>query len=163
MSAAFVLAKFADSERLLPAISQVQKCAPVKQWDAVDGHVHLVMRVDGSASTLPEELRKLSGLSQMTAYDITNSDSRAATAANGENRAYLFIDADPARKDAVLSTLRGLPETICCAAVTGGCDLVALVKGETIALLERSIDEKIRPLDGVLRLKHNHVIDLNQL
>ncbi len=162
MSAAFVLAKFADSEKLVPAIDRLQHCPPVKSWDAVDGHVHLVLRVDSSASALPDDLVRLSGVAQMTAYDIVNVDPRTAPASD-EAKAYLFIDTDPVRKDSIMTNIRSLSETVCCTSVKGGCDLVAMVKGETISALERTIDEKIRPMDGVLRLKHNHVIDLKQL
>jgi DNA-binding Lrp family transcriptional regulator len=163
MSAAFVLAKFADSEKLIPAIDRLQHCPPVKRWDAVDGHVQLVLRVDGSASALPDDVARLSSVAQLTAYDIVNVDDRMVSPESEETKAYLFIDADPARRDAIMNTVRALPETVCCTSVKGGCDLVAMVKGETISALERTIDEKIRPMDGVLRLKHNHVIDLKQL
>lgn len=163
MSAAFVLARFTDSEKRLPAISQLDNCAPVKRWDAVDGHFHLVLRVEGSASALPDAVRKLIGLQTVAAYDIIGNDNCGPDAPPDGTRAYIFVDAEPALKDGLLKTVREFPETVCAASVKGGCDVVAVIQGESIQSLERTINEKIRPLNGVLRLKHNHIIDLKQL
>ncbi len=163
MSAAFVLAKFTDSNQRLPAVTQLQSCPPVKRWDAVDGQFHLVLKVDGSAGALPEAVRKLNGLQPVAAYDIIGTDNCGPEATSDGTRAYVFVDAEPALKEGLVKTVREMPETICCSSVKGGCDLVAIISGESIQSIERTINEKIRPLDGVLRLKHNHIIDLKQL
>jgi hypothetical protein len=38
-----------------------------------------------------------------------------------------------------------------------------LIKGPTFTEVDRTVNESIRPLDGVLRLKHHHIINLTAL
>jgi DNA-binding Lrp family transcriptional regulator len=163
MSAAFVLARFGDPEKLVPAVAQLDSCPPVTRWDAVDGHVQLVISINSTSATLPDAIRKLPGASEVMAYDIAGSMESSRTLSPDNVSAYLFIDAEPARKDKLTKAISGMPEVVSCVSVTGGCDLVVVISAETITMLGRIIDDKIRPLDGVLRLKHNHIIDLKKL
>jgi DNA-binding Lrp family transcriptional regulator len=162
MSAAYVIAQLADAAKLMPAIEQLATCAAIERWDAVDSHVQLVLRVSSPSNGLFDSLRQQCGLERIAAYEIVGSEDRIQEAQPLAARAYLFIDTDPGRKAAIQSAIRALPETLSCAAVQGGCDLVAMIQGETIAALERTINGTIRPLDGVLRLKHSHAIDLSR-
>ena len=163
MSAAYVLAKFGDPEMLVPAVTQLSSCAPVTRWDAVDGHVDLVISVSGSSKTLPDNIRNLSGLSELMSYDIDGASRPMRELDPDYVAAYLFIDAQPAQKESLFKKLSEMPEVLTCVGVSGGCDLVVVISAKTITALERTINDKIRPLDGILRLKHNHIIDLKQL
>jgi len=163
MSAAFVLARFGDPEKLLPAVAQLDSCPPVSRWDAVDGHVHLVISVNSTSKTLPDNIRTLAGMTEMMSYDIAEASKPKREPSPDFVSAYLFIDADPTRKEALSATISGMPEVLSCVGVSGGCDLVVVISAETITALERIINDRIRPLDGILRLKHNHIIDLKKL
>jgi hypothetical protein len=163
MSAAYVLARFGDPENLLPALAQIESCPPVTRWDAVDGHVHLVISVSGTSKALPDNIRNLSGVSELMSYDIDGASRPMRELDPDYVAAYLFIDAEPAKKDGLSKLLMEMPEVLSCVAVSGGCDLVVVISAETITALERVINDRIRPLDGILRLKHNHIIDLKKL
>jgi len=162
MSAAYVVAKLTDAGKLQPAVEQLTACAAVERWDALDTDAQLVLRVSGNANGLQDTLRR-GGLERIAAYDIIGNVPTVREGKPTDARAYLFIDTDPAQKAAIQRTIQALPETISCAAVEGGCDLVALIQSETIAALDKTINRAIRPLDGILRLKHYHAIDLSQL
>ncbi|MFZ1685082.1 MAG: Lrp/AsnC ligand binding domain-containing protein [Candidatus Zixiibacteriota bacterium] len=163
MSAAFVLARFGDREKLLPAVAQLDSCPPVSRWDAVDGHVHLVISVNSTSSTLPDNIRNLVGVSEMMSFDIAETAKSERAPSPESVSAYLFIDAEPNQKAALSRSISEMPEVLSCTGVSGGCDLVVVISAETITALERVINDRIRPLDGILRLKHNHIIDLKKL
>lgn len=160
---AYVLARFSDPEKLLPAMKQVQACDPVERWSAVDGHVHLVMKVKASSAALPEPIRKLDGVDQLMSYDILLDEERNKVIDPAIAHAYVFLEVEHTKLDAMRNQLQKMPEVLFCTTTRGGCDLVALVTGATFDAVDHVIENNIRMLDGVLRLKRNYVIELTQL
>ena len=163
MSAALLLARFDDPEKLVPAVATLDASPLVTRWDAVDGHVDLVISVDANSGHIPDALLKLSGLSELITYSIANNSPRSISISPELASAYLFIDVQRGKERDVEKAILQVPQTVSCVAVTGGCDLVAVVSADSIAALGRIIEETIRPLDGIIRLKHNHIIDLKSL
>lgn len=159
---AYVLARFNDPEKLLPAMQKVQSCEPVQHWHAVDGHVHLVMKVRGNAASLPETLQRLDGLDRLLAYDIV-SDGEHHGGDPSLAHAYVFLEIEPNKVESVCAGLKKMPEMLFCSTTRGGCDAVVLLQGVSFDALDYAIENNIRMLDGVLRLKRNYVIELTQL
>jgi DNA-binding Lrp family transcriptional regulator len=77
--------------------------------------------------------------------------------------AYVFIETEKAKLNSVKKALENIDQVVFCSHTDGGCDLVAVIKGENFSEVDRVIAGKIRVLDGILRLKHNRIIDLKQL
>jgi Lrp/AsnC family leucine-responsive transcriptional regulator len=163
MSASYIVIEFTDPDKLIPAVEQLEACEAVESWDAVEGHANLVLRLACAANDLPDAVRKLDGLKQVTAFEIVEGEDLPATPELLPIRAYLFIDTEPEQKEAVRTAILALPETLSCIRVKGECDLVVLVKGETLSLLKDAVSRKIRPLDGVLRLKSHYAFNIKQL
>jgi DNA-binding Lrp family transcriptional regulator len=78
-------------------------------------------------------------------------------------QAYLFLEVEITKLYKVRTRLTAMPEVLFCSTTRGGCDLVALVTGGTFDAIDHIINDKIRMLDGVLRLKQNYVIELTKL
>jgi DNA-binding Lrp family transcriptional regulator len=159
----YVLARFSDPEKLLPAMHTIQSCEPVLRWHAVDGHVQLVMKVATSAAALPESLKRLEGVDKMLTYDILLDMEDDTQIDPAMAHAYLFLEVEITRLDKVRAALAAMPEVLFCSTTRGGCDLVAIVTGGNFDAVEHVINDKIRMLDGVLRLKQNYVIELTKL
>jgi DNA-binding Lrp family transcriptional regulator len=159
----YVLARFSDPEKLLPAIRTVQACVPVQRWHAVDGHVHLVMKVAAPAAALPDQIKRLDGLDRLLTYEIMLDAELNTQIDPAMAQAYLFLEVEITKLDKVRTRLTAMPEVLFCSTTRGGCDLVALVSGGTFDAIDHIINDKIRMLDGVLRLKQNYVIELTKL
>ncbi len=159
----YVLARFNDAEKLLPAMRTVQSCEPVERWHAVDGHVHLVMKISSPASALPDAITHLDGVEAMYRYDIVQDGEKHKPVDPAMAHAYVFLEIEIVKLDKVRATLAAMPEVLFCTTTHGGCDLVALVSGGSFDAIEHTINDKVRMLDGLLRLKANYVIELTKL
>jgi DNA-binding Lrp family transcriptional regulator len=148
---------------LIPAVKQLEACAFVESWDAVEGHADLLLRVRCTTAELPDEVRQLERIKRITVYPIADGEDNLTMPNPLPIRAYLFIDTDPEQKEAVRNTILALPETLSCTRVSGKCDLVALLKGETFPELKKAVSRKVQTLDGVLRLKPHYACNIKQL
>ncbi|MEW6051161.1 MAG: Lrp/AsnC ligand binding domain-containing protein [Candidatus Zixiibacteriota bacterium] len=158
---AYLLARFTDPEQLLPAVKLLDSLQPIIRWDAVDGHVHLVIKTKPAAT--PDAIKSLIGLDELLRYDIVDNGDTGAIFDPSLSYAYVFIEAEACRRESVRESIAALSETHFCSATTGGCDVVAVIRGPRFSAVENTIAEKIRSLEGVLRLKHDRIIDLRQL
>jgi DNA-binding Lrp family transcriptional regulator len=166
MNAAYVVIEFSHPDKLIPAVEKLESCSTVESWDAVEGHAEhadLVARVRIANGRLPEELRQLDGLKQTTVLEIVDGEEFPPALESLPIRAYVFIDTDPEQKEAVRSAILALPDAISCSRMADTCDLVALIKGETLSQLKRTIKDRIQTLDGVLRLKPRYAFNIKQL
>jgi hypothetical protein len=159
---AYILAHFADLEKLVPAAEKMATEKSIVRWDAVDGHVNLVVKTS-DGETVKSSLKSLPGVDHLSAYPIQQDASTGSKLDPSLCHAYVFIEAEAKKRDALKKALDGIEDVLSASLTTGGCDLVLVVKGATFAAIERTIAERIRPLDGILRLKHNRIIDLKQL
>lgn len=158
----YLLARFADPEKLLPAMQTVQASPDVLDWNAVDGHIHLVMRISSSAATIPDPLKHLDGVETVLAYDILD-DAHRREFDHAMANAYAFLEVEPAKADAIRRSLAVIPEVVSCTTTTGGCDLIAIITGGNFDAVDSTINEQIRMLDGILRLKSAYILELTKL
>lgn len=159
----YVLARFADPEKLLPAMQTVQSSTSVERWNAVDGHIHLVMKLSSPAVAIPDPLKRLEGVDQMMAYDILHDDERSKQLDSAMAHAYVFLEVEPSKLDTVRTSLAAIPEVVFCTTTRGGCDLIAVVTGGNFDAVDSVINEDIRMLDGLLRLKQAYILELTKL
>lgn len=163
-AAAYVLARFSHADKLIPAIAALKTCPQVQRWDAVEGrHFQLVLKISPPAVPLPNELRQIDGVRELTTFEILADVDHGAQLAPQVCHAYLFIECEPGKLASVTAVLDGLEQVATCSQVRGGCDLVVIVRGDSFQAIDRLVNDKIQHLDGILRLKKNRVIDLKQL
>lgn len=159
---ACILAHFADQEKLIPAAAKLSADSAITRWDAVDGHVHVVAW-SADSKKARESIAGLNGVDQVTAFEITQPALAAPQLDRSLCYAYAFVEIEKSKIDSVSRALAEIPEVISCSSARGGCDLIAIVGGETFSRVDAVIRDRIQPLNGVLRLKQNRIIDLKQL
>ncbi len=158
----YLLARFADPEKLLPAMQTVQSSHDVVEWNAVDGHIHLVMKVSRPSGSIPDPLKRLDGIDQVMTYDILD-DSHRKDIDHAMANAYVFLEVESSKVAQLRKLLAAIPEVVSCSTTKGGCDLVAIVTGGNFDAVDLTINDQIRMLDGILRLKHAYIIELTKL
>ena len=159
---ACILAHFTDPEKLIPAAAKLTADDAITRWDAVDGHVQLVAWA-ADVKSARTAIAGLAGVDQVTAYESPSIANMAAPQDTSQCYAYVFLEVEESKLDAVAASLKEIPEIIATVPARGGCDLIALVAGDSFSQVDGAIRDRVRPLDGVLRLKQNRIIDLKQL
>ena len=162
-STAYVVARLADTESLVPAIDTLSKADGILRWDAVEGSAHLLVKVALAGLELPPALHTLEGVAAMHRYDIERDDESGAPRDVEACHGYMYIDTDPEAREALRTALKKDERVVFCSDTFGECDLVALVKGGTFEDIASFIDREVLGLDGILRLKHDWVINLTTL
>jgi DNA-binding Lrp family transcriptional regulator len=156
----YVLMQFTDSEKLLPAIAGIDQCKEVVRWNAVDGHVQLIVKLKSDSSEMPEEIKELIGIEEMMSYFIQTDGENGTKLDHSLSHAYVFIETEAGKRDAVITSLKQIDAVVFSSQLTGGCDIVAVVKGNDFESVDKLINGRIRMIDGVARLKKNRVIEL---
>ncbi len=163
---AFALLRFADTGKLLPAVKEIETSDHVAGWHAVDGHNHLVIKL---ASTAPEFVSVLNGLEGLEALDLCELTEEAAVEDVGNFTsdpekcyAYLHLEVEKDKQGNIVEVLESdhLPFVMLAAT---SCGFIAVVEADSFADVKRVTDLTVRPLDGVLRVKTDLIIDLMQL
>lgn len=147
----------------MPALEALRKIDAIDRWDAVEGHYNLVIKLAPEAAEGVNRARTLDGLSDMKVCEIVAENNGSATVDPELCRAYVFIDVDAAHRDAIKAALSGVEEIASLIQTSGGCDMIALVTADNFDRINRVVNERIRPLDGLLRLKQDRIIDLDNL
>jgi hypothetical protein len=159
---AYLVATFSNREQLLPATQIISRSDAVWRWNAVEGHAHLVIKLKGNST--PEEIASLPGIAFVRRYEILSDGEPAGALIDpAQSCAYVFAEVEPSKRQEVADALNNMPDVLFCSQVGGGCDLVAAVKGPSFQAVDRAVEEGIRPLDGILRLKVERIIDLTRV
>ncbi len=160
---AYVLVKFEDREKLLPAVDTLKNLPEISKWDAVDGHCDLVLKFKDSQSSVIERIKKLDGFADLATCEVQSDSEKEPELSPDDSYSYLFIDTERYQQKPVKSSLEKIENVVYVWPVTGACDLVAVVKGENFDHIGRIINNQIRPLDGILRLKQDRIIFLDRM
>lgn len=160
---AYILVKFNDREKLLPAVETVGSLPDVSNWDAVDGHHDLVIRMKSDNPSSVAKIQKLDGCGTVTSCSLAASAAGEITLSDEHSYSYLFIETERYQQSAVQSLLEKNDRVVFCKPASGGCDLIALLKGDNFDQIDRVVDNEIRQLDGVLRLKQDRIIFLDRM
>lgn len=154
-----------DNERLLPVAAGLDSIKGLVSWQAVDGNANIVALISGSADPLLDHLHKTAGEISMTMCETLPEQNNGAGPSFTSDCCYawVFADIEESLRAGIQKQLSTIPQITNSWAARGGCDLVALVSGKTLDEVDRIISQQIQPLDGVLRLKRNRIINLNSL
>ena len=160
---AYVLVKFNDREKLLPAVEALSGLPKVTKWNAVDGHFNLVLKLEANDTSLINKIEKLDGCADLALCELLSDNEAEIDLSPDYSYSYLFIETERYQQKAVQSSLEKSEAIIFCSPTSGNCDLVAIAKGETFDEINRIVDGDIRRLDGILRLKQDRIILLDRM
>lgn len=159
---AYLMVKFSDRSKLHSAVEKLGEADSVAKWDAVDGHYNLVFKLKDDNQAFVDSLKETEGFANMTACQLV-TDNEKDNKDDSLVYCYAYVETSPDAKDAIQKEIESLESVTFCSPVTGGYDLVAMLQGENFDKVERIINEHIRNLDGVLRIKADHVIYLDRI
>ncbi|MDT8324437.1 MAG: hypothetical protein RRA94_10015 [Bacteroidota bacterium] len=158
---AYAFLYFGDTEQLLPAIDALKGLPQTQSWHAVDGHYHLAVALSDNGAR--EQLEALPGLQHLLYCPVETEVRGGFTVEAEPSYAWLTMEIDSEKAAAVEEALRALPETALPALAFGDDSAVAAIRGATFEVVDKMVESAIRPLDGVLRVKRDWIIDLTQL
>jgi hypothetical protein len=94
---------------------------------------------------------------------VANEVISAGSLSSEHTHAYISMEIAPDAQERLLGTLTadGGPQWSMLAATD--CGIIGVLSAESFDAVDRTIDSAVRPLDGVLRLKRDWIIDLTQL
>jgi hypothetical protein len=158
---AYAFLAFEDPEQLLPAVDLVRSTTGVLYWHAIEGHYHLAIAADTAEAAAA--LRSLPGLADAAVCTVANEVISAGSLSSEHTHAYISMEIAPDAQERLLGTLTadGGPQWSMLAATD--CGIIGVLSAESFDAVDRTIDSAVRPLDGVLRLKRDWIIDLTQL
>jgi hypothetical protein len=161
-SGALLLARLSDPERLIPTAEVFEHSEFVDCWNAVDGHVDLVALIKTPAAALPAQLRNLPGIDELFVFDLSD-DSTKLVCELALSHSFLFIDVEADKLLPVQTKLKSFKQVVFCSRIDNRNELVAVISGEDFQSIDRTVNDLIRPTDGVLRVKQDRVINLKQI
>ena len=157
-----LLARLSDPEILVPAAQFLENSDIVECWNAVDGHVDLVAKLSAPPTALLEQIRSLGGVQDIHVIEL--SDESGTFLCNPAMcYSFVFLEVEEGKLAFVRDRLATMEEVPFSSSDENGGEVIAAVNGNTFQSIDRTVNEKIRPIDGVLRLKQDRVINLKQL
>jgi len=156
-----VLARFSDPELFDDAVEAVRKAGGVKRWDAVDGHYQMVVKVVKDHGLELGNLKQTFQLQELIDLRVSEDREPDGWATREDCFSYLFLETDPSGRAKVRDEVCRIEQCLVVNAVEGSYDTVLILKGDTFATIDRVIDAKIAPLDGILRFRQNRIISSN--
>jgi hypothetical protein len=167
---AYAFLLFEDPEHLVPGIETVKTMPAVTGWHAVDGHFHLVLTLAEADNGLRARLLEVPGVQDLRFCTVEKELVGGFTADVDSCHAWLTVEIDAEQRDNIEQALQELGRL---SAGNGGarlgalafvdCGVVAALSGESFEAVDAAVERHIRPLDGVLRVKREWIIDLTQL
>ena len=121
------------------------------------------MKVRLHGGELPVDVTKLPGLLDLRRYDIEEDDEREVDGEDDACRGYVYIESEPGARDSVRAALKQDVRVRFCSTTTGPCNLIAMLAGESFGELNATISNHLHSLPGVLRMKHDWIINLYSL
>ncbi|MDX9759852.1 MAG: hypothetical protein RBU27_11895 [Bacteroidota bacterium] len=160
---AYAFLLFRNSDQLIPGIQAVSQLPAVAAWHAVDGHFHLVLTLREANDGLRDELTALPGVADLQYCPVDREMVRDFVPDPARCHAWLTMEVDAAKSDELERMIPAITALSFGALAFGACGCVAALSGETFEEIDAAIDAHLRPLDGVLRVKREWIIDLTQL
>lgn len=76
---------------------------------------------------------------------------------------YVFLEIEKEKMENIYPTLYLNDQVVSCDCAKGKYDIVLLMQGTSFAEIDRNIQNKIKPLDGILRIKESPIIKLFEM
>lgn len=163
MNYSYVLVKFKKPDKLIPALKDLSKNPLIKEWDAVEGHVNLVIKFENFTVAILNQIKIIEGFGKYDIYNVNQECRQAKERDIKLSYAYLFIEIDQKKHEQIKKLLTDWEIVYRCEYVSNGCDFLVLVGAETIGQIDTAIKNTLNEADGILRFKRADVINLENI
>jgi CheY-like chemotaxis protein len=189
---AYALLNFAESADLTAAYQQLYFMDNVLYCDALKGDFDLALLLQAGSlaeirSLLDEKIARIPGVKEavflpvdlpqfpesvsniISTFDkALGRDKEGPEALNNANfsrsaSSYVFLEIEKDKLETLYPTLYINEQVVSCDCLQGQYDIVLLMQGTSFAEIDRNIAAKIRPLEGVLRIKEMPIIKLFEM
>lgn len=162
-NSAYLLVKFDNKQKLPLAIDQLQDETLFENYDAVDGHYHLMIKTKDQDEKTFAFVRAFEGFADMSICQIETDNQKEFVLDETNTYCYLFIEANEKERQAVQKKIDSFSDTLFVSPTKGNYNLIALLKNDTFDKIDRFVKTEINNLDGILRYKQDHVIFLDRI
>ncbi len=164
MSVAFyLLIRLDRRDKLLTVARALAEFNQIVHWDAVDGYYGLVVKATGNPRELSRHLEKLDGVTELSLCEVTRDNESAPDGNDELFRSYVFMETERNKREQIRRFLDESDNVAFCSPCLGKFDGVAVAQGESFDEIDRFLNQQVRPLDGVLRLKQDRIIYLDRI
>lgn len=160
---AYAFLLFSGPEHLVPAIDAARALPAVRSWHAIDGHYHLALTLAEAGDGTRAALEALPGVADLLFCPVETAEVDGFMPDPERCHAWLTMEIDAAKGAEVREALQAVGAVSFGALAFGPCGCVAALSGDSFEALDAAVDGHIRPIDGVLRVKRDWIIDLTQL
>ena len=159
----YLLVRFENRQKLLEAIDLLKEFNQIKNWDAVDGFFSLVLKINDDVKPVIDALTKFDSSFNYSQCDLISDENRKIELSQELSSSFLFIETDKNLKDAIADSLSSMDSVASLEKTKGSYDLVVIVKGENFDQIDRTVEENVKTLDGILRFKQDRIIALDKM
>lgn len=180
ITGSYALVKIADRNQLVTLYHHLLIQPHVVSCKAVEGEYDLILLVHTNSAPaienfVAERIRVLKGVDRVDICEVelsfrkkppvakTMPDEPATDKPADKEpvlaESYLFLEVAQPRFEEVFRRLSSLPQVISCEVARGPYSLLLQLQAERFDLLDKLVEEKIRPLPGVLRVRQCRVIE----
>ena len=159
---ALLLARLYNPEHLVPAAEFLEHSQIVECWNAVDGHVDLVAKLSAPPAQLLEQIASLGGDQDLEVIELSDETGKLLCSPT-LCYSFVFLEVEHAKLGTVRDAVAAMQQVAFCSVRQEGSEIIAVVNGDTFQAVDRIIADRIRRIDGVLRLKQDRVINLKQI
>jgi len=189
---AYALLNFDENANLAEAYQELYFMDQVLYCDAIKGDFDLVLLLQAGnmadiQAMVEDKIKKLPGVKEVTFLPVDqpqlsestsniigtvdkalgrDKENPEATANPNFSRSassYVFLEIEKDKLESIYPTLYMNDQVVSCDCIDGKYDIVLLMQGASFAEIDRNILAKIKPLDGVLRIKETPIIKLFEM
>jgi len=189
---AYVLLNFSDTADLAAVYQDMYFMDQVLYCDAIKGDFDLALLLQAGSmaelrATVDNKIKKFPGVKEAvflpvdqpqlpeSVANIIGTFDKALgrekgnpDAANNANfsksaSSYVFLEIEKEKLEQIYPTLYINDQVVSCDCIAGKYDVVLLMQGASFVEIDRNILAKIKPLDGVLRIKEMPIIKLFEM
>jgi len=189
---AYALLNFSENANLSEAYQELYFMDQVLYCDAIKGDFDLALLLQAGnmaeiESMVENKIKKLPGVKEVTflpvdqpqlpdtVINIIGTVDKALGRDKGNQEAmtnpnfsrsassYVFLEVEKEKLESIYPILYMNDQVVSCDCINGKYDIVLLMQGASFAEIDRNILAKIKPLDGVLRIKETPIIKLFEM
>ncbi len=168
----YALLKVHNRQDRLGVMQAIAGFAQILSSDAVDGDYDIILLIKELPGATIEQfvnntIRNLDGVKdieichvELTVDGAGDRKEQSVKSANSSAECYLFLETDRRHFEDIFGTLSVLGSVTSCEVASGQFSLVLRIESGSFDSLDKIINDRIRPLPGVLRAKENRIIKL---
>lgn len=172
LTGSYALLKVRDRQERLEVMQSIAGLEQVLTLDAVDGEydiVLLIKELPGASidQFVTNTIQSVNGVNsvevchvELTVDGVADEVDESSKSAKSYAECFLFLETDRQHFEDIFSAISVLSSVTSCEVASGQFSLVLRMEGTSFDALDKIINDKIRPLPGVLRAKESRIIKL---